>query len=214
MRYRITLITICFILSCISISGANYQRFDYTNLESKPINTVVVRGYVCSDIDCKNPFLGNLCSGNIKRTDTEVPLNSIVLSIPIKSELPSNSNAMVLFSYNLAFLPKFKKMIPVTQSIYTDINNPYFPSTNILKLEKISSCSSPISLSVVNNIRENLPVSVTSGASMSSTTKSAFGFQSDVYNGFIRGSQFEQYYEVETTLRLRIFKYDIANTKT
>jgi hypothetical protein len=61
---------------------------------------------------------------------------------------------------------------------------------NTFTLDKISDCSSPISISVVNNISENLPVSITSGMAMSSTTKSAFGFQSDVYNGFIKGSEF------------------------
>ncbi|WKZ48871.1 MAG: hypothetical protein QY306_05830 [Anaerolineales bacterium] len=138
----------------------------------------------------------------------------MILPIPTQIEVGSNVPRVIFFSQNLNYIPKFTRLTPNPQSAYDSYQNPFYnPATQLLNLDKITTCSSPISVSVVNNIRENLPVSVTSGAEISSSVKSAYGFNGVVNVGWIRGSEFEKYYEIETTLRLRIYKYNATTSK-
>jgi hypothetical protein len=213
MKYFIHILIVMVFLFIPFASSVNYYKFEFKNSDGNYVDSINIKGFLCSDYLCKNSFVGDLWESSVLSTNTDGTNYDIILSFPNSNEKPSNVNGYIFFSYNLNFIPRYDIILPRTQVAGNSISNPLIQTQYQKILTKISSCSSPISLSVVNNIRENLPVSVTSGASMSSTTKSAFGFQSDLYTGWIRGSQFEQYYEVETTLRLRIFKYDIANTR-
>lgn len=203
MNKRIGLYVSFLLLLFFSVYADNYVKI---NFNPSSIANAKVKGFVCPNSNCFT-VVGDLWSGNTLTSD----VGSFILRFP--ASIPYGGTNYVHYYYHLNYLPYYIINVATdTNNPGTTLENPYV-LTRKVEFTKISSCSSPVSLSVVNNIRENLPVSVTSGAEMSSTTKSAFGFQSDVYNGFIRGSEFEQYYEVETTLRLRIYKYNSTTSK-
>lgn len=212
---RNELIILLILLICLPIAYSyNYIKFEYKNQSSKYVTSnVETRGFICGDVNCIT-VINELWGGQKKSSDFDSTIYDITLEFPSLSQVTSNAKQFVFFSYNSNYKPNYYKLPIDSQSSYNTYNTPYFsPSYHILTLNKASTCSSPISLSVVNNIRENLPVSVTSGASMSSETKAAFGFQSNIYTGWIRGSEFEKYHEVETTLRLKIYKYNSTTSK-
>jgi hypothetical protein len=165
-----------------------------------------VLGVICSESQCSAP-VGNLWNGAIKNSNEDLPNNCVILDFP--STLQSHS-------YTLVFAPETHKSLFLSDLKLTDANNPgttfanpkSYPF-NPIKFEQQASCSSPVSLSVVNNIRENLPVSVTSGANLDSTTSSAIGSTNKAWFP----QTMRQYFEVETTLRLRIYKYDSTTSK-
>ncbi len=206
-------LVIFFLLIPFSFS-INYYNFEFKDANNVYVQDLVARGFLCSDIDCKNQFSSDLWDGQTKSTNADGTNYDIVLDFPSNSE--TNAPAMIVFYHNFNYLPKARLLSPRSQISGSSYTNPYLlpASLYIIKpINKASQCSSPVTLNVVNNVKENLPVTITTGASMSSTTKSAFGFNGNVYVGWIQGSQFQQYYEIETTLLLTIYKYDVAQQK-
>ncbi len=202
------------ILSIPFAYSANYYKFEYKYNNAYIMDNQVVRGFICSDTNCLQTYSGNLWEGGKQNSNFDGNLYDIILPILTTSEIPSGSPKMIFFSHNLNYVPRFYRITPIQQNPSNTYQNPFVnPTLYTINSEKISQCSSPISVSVVNNNRENLPVSVTSGANMSSTVLSAYGFNGVVNVDWIQGSEFEQYYEIETTLRLKIYKYDSATSK-
>lgn len=215
MKLKYLLIYLIFINLIVPlVFSINYYKFEFKNSSGRYVSDVTSSGFLCSDVDCKNQFLGDLWQ--FESSIKDGTNYDIILPLPTSTEVNSNVKAIFISWNSLNYLHKYSMITPVPQKTGNSYTNPFLLPSNlyiIQPFEKISQCSSPISISVVNNIRENLPVSVTSGAAMSADTKAAFGFQSDIYKGWIRGTEFEQYYEVETTLRLKIYKYDSATSK-
>lgn len=192
----------------------NYLKFELKNESNRYIDKIDALGFVCKTLDCDtsagDPVIGVLWNGQIKSSSTY----SIVLDYPSSSEAIANAKTYYTVFVNKNYKSRFK-LSPVIQQLTgagSSQSNPYFSTNGIIILEKAPSCSAPISLSVVNNIRENLPVSVTSGANLDATTKSAIGFSNPVWSSYIPNAA-KQYFEAETTLRLRIYKYDSATSK-
>ena len=139
-----------FILLSFSSVAFNYMKFDFVNDNGDSIDDVKIKGFVCADIQCTQPHLSDLWSGSIKDTSLSSPLNSIVLRIPTQNELNSDAERLDNRYFHLDYLPKYRLIDVISNSIYTNINDPFFPSSHITTSEKISTCSSPITLSVVN----------------------------------------------------------------
>jgi hypothetical protein len=207
IRYKCSIFVFLVVLISVNINATNYASFCFSDkLTNQQISNVKVLGVICSESQCSAP-VGNLWNGAIKNSNEDLPNNCVILDFP--STLQSHS-------YTLVFAPETHKSLFLSDLKLTDANNPgttfanpkSYPF-NPIKFEQQASCSSPVSLSVVNNIRENLPVSVTSGANLDSTTSSAIGSTNKAWFP----QTMRQYFEVETTLRLRIYKYDSTTSK-
>ncbi len=194
------------------VFSVNYYEFEFKDSQGNYVSNVQARGFLCTDYNdnskCQEPFIGELWNGNLKSSTFDGTVYDITLPVLTKNEVLNNVEGYVILFYNFEYLPGGKILTPAIQlpGTYT---NPIYSSTNsIITLTKFSSCSAPVTLTVKNDLYEDEVLVIRSGASMSNQVVSAFGFQSDVYNGWIKGSNVEQYYEIETTLRTRIWKYN------
>ncbi len=143
--------------------------------------------------------MGTLWQGNFQHTMSSPPNDKVTVTYPTNLQ----GVGYIMWSVHDEYRTWYRKLITISGTSSSD------PTTGDLFMDKASSCSSPISLSVVNNIRENLPISVTSGANLDSTTASAIGFPNKPYVH----PELDYYFEVETTLHLRIYKYNATTSK-
>jgi hypothetical protein len=120
MRWRFSWI-ICFIfLSLNSTLALNYQRFDFVNSQSQPINDIAVKGFFCKETACSSVYVGDMWNGQVYYTQSDVPLNSVVVSTPVTRELPANSKACIMRFLSLSYLPEHRILTPGSQSISVD----------------------------------------------------------------------------------------------
>ena len=206
-RYNNILILLLLFCLCIhSASADSYKKYCFQDAVTSIATTNVnMNGWICTGSGCTNT-IGPMWGGQIINAADTPPNNCITWRFP--TSLQGTGYTLIVFSegYKSKLIAEFT----------TDANNPGTTEINPLnypfnpvKLNKQAGCSSPVSLSVVNNITENLPVSVTSGANLDATTASAMG--SSYKNGF--PNSMDYYFEVETTLHLKIYKYDSATSK-
>lgn len=210
---RIMFIVMLLIL-ITSVNSVNYLRYDFKDESNNNVNSINAIGFICNTNQCSitngDPVIGNLWNGNTKSSAT----NSIILDLPTSSEAPSNSRSFYVLFLNSNYKTR-AQLIPVIAQLTgmgSTQSNPYYNTNSIITLLRVAQCSSPVSVSVVNNIRENLPVSVTSGANLDATTKAAFGLEDPSWYSKLPPAA-KPYFEVETTLHLRIYRYNATTSK-
>lgn len=203
--YLSILISIFFILSTIPVKSV-WFLYKFQNESGRPVTDVKIRGYICATTTCET-VIGSLWMGQILNTNEDAPENSIALEFPSTLQ----GAGYIFLQMHDEYKTRAQYPVTLTDAIYpgTSQSNPKETANSLITFRKQISCSSPISLSVVNNIRENLPVSVISGANLDATTASAIGFSSKPFVA----AEFNYYFEVETTLRLKIYKYDSSTSK-
>ncbi len=204
----IFLFSIVLIIILPSSQGIYFQ-YHFQNQEGESVYNSKIKGYICKDTSCAT-ISGSLWGGQILNTNDFVPHDRITLEFPATLQ---GAGYMVKV-FNEEYKVRSRRSITLTDShnSSTTFENPwYIPQVgaSISRLNKQPDCSSPISLSVTGNISENIPLTITSSTNLDATTSGAIG-EENYLNAPI---EVEFYYEVETTLYLKIYEYDI-NTES
>ena len=199
---KLFLIILTFFIVLNTVSAVRYVNYEFKEgiisnrqltATNNPVGDVSVVGFVCANVDCSN-VSGVLWDGAVLNSGSN---SSIQLEYP--TQLQS------AFGYGIYY---FKDgYIPWEQNPNwwgTNSNDPQGPYERILSRKDV--CSAPIDRFVVaNDVQPNIPLVMSLGAGLDAATHAAI---QNAELGYVPPG-FEEYYSVETNIRLRI--YDSLN---